>query len=414
MNINRRTLLATALAGGTAALGVPRSTPDESDALRARYAMLDAALAQSVFKRELFPEPVVIESVELLRREGSFLCRVRSRDGAEGISVAHGTMNILYPIFVRCLQPFFVQQDARRLDELMEKALVFSFNFRMGGLAIGIPLATIEFAILMEELCTADAGVALAVRLSDEIRNLVRSNRLTTADELRPAVKERLLKLLEETDTAAPAVTAGPKVTLVVGVNGTGKTTTVAKLAKRRKEAGASVVLAAADTFRAAAVDQLKVWAERVDVPVIHQQEGADPAAIVFDAIAAARSRDADEVLVDTAGRLHTRANLMKELEKVKSVAAREVSGAPHEVLLVLDATTGSNGIEQAQQFGATAGVDGVVLTKLDGTAKGGVVLAIAETLKLPVRWVGVGEGIDDLLPFDREDFVNSLLDLEA
>jgi len=267
---------------------------------------------------------------------------------------------------------------------------------------------------LEEALISADAGVTLSVRLSDEIRNLVRSNRLTTADELRPAVKERLLKLLEETDTAAPAVTAGPKVTLVVGVNGTGKTTTVAKLAKRRKEAGASVVLAAADTFRAAAVDQLKVWAERVDVPVIHQQEGADPAAIVFDAIAAARSRDADEVLVDTAGRLQTRANLMKELEKVKSVAAREVSGAPHEVLLVLDATTGSNGIEQAQQFGATAGVDGVVLTKLDGTAKGGVVLAIAETLKLPVRWVGVGEGIDDLLPFDREDFVNSLLDLEA
>ncbi|MEE4272000.1 MAG: signal recognition particle-docking protein FtsY [Thermoanaerobaculales bacterium] len=267
---------------------------------------------------------------------------------------------------------------------------------------------------LEEALISADAGVTLSVRLSDEIRNLVRSQRLTTADELRPAVRDRLLKLLEETDTATRPVTASPKVTLVVGVNGTGKTTTVAKLAKRRKEAGASVVLAAADTFRAAAVDQLKVWAERVDVPVIHQQEGADPAAIVFDAIAAARSRNADEVIVDTAGRLHTRANLMKELEKVKSVAAREVDGAPHEVLLVLDATTGSNGIEQAQQFGATAGVDGVVLTKLDGTAKGGVVLAIAETLKLPVRWIGVGEGIDDLLPFDREDFVNSLLDLEA
>ena len=201
--------------------------------------------------------------------------------------------------------------------------------------------------------------------------------------------------------------------TLVVGVNGTGKTTTVAKLAKRRQEAGTSVVLAAADTFRAAAVDQLKVWADRVSAPVIHQREGADPAAVVFDAIATARSRGIDEVIVDTAGRLHTRANLMKELEKVRNVAAREVAGAPHEVLLVLDATTGSNGIEQAQRFGATAGVNGVVLTKLDGTAKGGVVLAIADTLKLPVRWVGVGEDVDDLLPFDPEEFVDSLLDLE-
>jgi len=267
---------------------------------------------------------------------------------------------------------------------------------------------------LEEALIAADAGVPLAVRLADELRAQVRSNRITTADQLRPAVRQKLLQLLEGADTDLSPATARPRVTLVVGVNGTGKTTTVAKLAKRRKEAGKTVVLAAADTFRAAAVDQLKVWADRVDAPVIHQREGADPAAVVYDAIAAARSRDLDEVLVDTAGRLHTRANLMKELEKVKSIAAREVDGAPHEVLLVLDATTGSNGIEQAQQFGATAGVDGVVLTKLDGTAKGGVVLAIAETLKLPVRWIGVGEGVDDLLPFDREEFVDSLLELDA
>ena len=187
-----------------------------------------------------------------------------------------------------------------------------------------------------------------------------------------------------------------------------------AKLAKRKQEAGASVVLAAADTFRAAAVDQLKVWAERVGAPVVHQQEGADPAAVVFDAIASARAKNSDEVLVDTAGRLHTRTNLMKELEKVKKVAAREVQGAPHDVLLVLDATTGSNGIQQAQQFGAVAGVTGVVLTKLDGTAKGGVILAIADSLKLPVRWVGVGEDVDDLLPFEAEDFVDALLEIES
>jgi fused signal recognition particle receptor len=267
---------------------------------------------------------------------------------------------------------------------------------------------------LEEALIAADAGVALSVRLADEIRDEVRANRITTAEELRPAVRQRLLKLLADADTQRQPAGAGPRITLVVGVNGTGKTTTVAKLAQRRIEAGSSVVLAAADTFRAAAVEQLKVWADRVGAPVVHQQEGADPAAVVYDAIAAAKSRNIDEVLIDTAGRFHTRANLMKELEKVKGVASREVAGAPHEVLLVLDATTGSNGIEQAQQFGATAGVDGVVLTKLDGTAKGGVVLAIAENLKLPVRWIGVGEGIDDLLPFDAEDFVDSLLDLRT
>jgi len=269
---------------------------------------------------------------------------------------------------------------------------------------------------LEEALISADAGVGLSVRLVDDLRNQVQKGHITTAEELRPAVREQLLKVLNEAaESGQPSITAGqPKVTLVVGVNGTGKTTTVAKLAKRRQEAGTSVVLAAADTFRAAAVEQLKVWADRVSAPVVHQREGADPAAVVFDAITAAKSRNLDEVLVDTAGRLHTRTNLMKELEKVRNVAAREVPGAPHEVLLVLDATTGSNGIEQAQQFGATAGVTGVVLTKLDGTAKGGVILAIADSLKLPVLWVGVGEGVDDLLPFDPADFVDSLLDMDA
>jgi fused signal recognition particle receptor len=277
------------------------------------------------------------------------------------------------------------------------------------------PVEPVHLDRLEEGLIAADAGVALATRLVDDLRERVRRSQITTAEELRPAVRARLLELLRAAEEGAtlPALTALPKVTLVVGVNGTGKTTTVAKLAKRRQEVGGRVVLAAADTFRAAAVDQLKVWGERVSSPVIHQREGADPAAVVFDAIAAARSRGFDEVIVDTAGRLHTRANLMKELEKVCKVAEREVAGAPHEVLLVLDATTGSNGIEQAQRFGATAGVNGVVLTKLDGTAKGGVVLAIADTLKLPVRWVGVGEAVDDLLPFNAEEFVDSLLDIE-
>jgi fused signal recognition particle receptor len=278
------------------------------------------------------------------------------------------------------------------------------------------PVESVHLDRLEEALIASDSGVDLSIRLVDDLRARVRKNEITTAEELRPAVREHLLGLLRKAESApdSPRSGRGPKVTLVVGVNGTGKTTTVAKLAKRRQEEGRSVLMAAADTFRAAAVEQLMVWADRVSAPVIHQQEGADPAAVVYDAIAAAKSRNIDEVLVDTAGRLHTRANLMNELEKVRNVAAREVDGAPHEVLLVLDATTGSNGIGQAQTFGATAGVDGVVLTKLDGTAKGGVILAIADTLKLPVRWVGVGEGLDDLLPFDPEDFVDSLLDMDA
>jgi fused signal recognition particle receptor len=266
---------------------------------------------------------------------------------------------------------------------------------------------------LEEALISADTGVDLALRLVGDLREAVDRRTLTDASELQPALRQKLLELLQAAEAASPmpSPTARPRVTMLVGVNGTGKTTTAAKLAKRRHEAGEQVLLAAADTFRAAALEQLQIWAQRVNTPVIHHKEGADPAAVVYDAIAAAKARGADEVVVDTAGRLHTRTNLMKELEKVTNIAAREVEGAPHEVLLVLDATTGSNGIEQAQKFGATAGVNGVVLTKLDGTAKGGVVLAIADVLKLPVRWVGVGEDVDDLLPFDSVDFVDALLE---
>jgi fused signal recognition particle receptor len=274
------------------------------------------------------------------------------------------------------------------------------------------PVAPDHLNDLEDALIAADTGVELSLRLTDELREAVRSGRITSAEELRPAVRSRLLDVLGSAAESSPEPPAfSPRITMLVGVNGTGKTTTAAKLAKRRREAGRSVLLAAADTFRAAAVEQLQIWADRLEVPLVHQGEGADPAAVVFDAIAAARARGIDEVIVDTAGRLHTRANLMKELEKVRRVAAREVEGAPHEVLLVLDATTGSNGIEQAQRFGATAGITGVVLTKLDGTAKGGVVLAIADGLGLPVCWVGVGEAADDLLPFDAEEFVDALLE---
>ena len=200
-----------------------------------------------------------------------------------------------------------------------------------------------------------------------------------------------------------------PRVVLIVGVNGTGKTTSVGKLANLCKQQGKSVLVCAADTFRAAAVEQLAVWADRAGVDVIRAQHGADPASVVHDAAVAAKARRRDLLLIDTAGRLHTRANLMAELDKIRRVVSREIPGAPHEVLLVLDATVGQNGLVQAREFMAVGGVNGLILTKLDGTAKGGVAVAIAHELKLPIRFIGVGEGVDDLVPFDAEDYVNAL-----
>jgi fused signal recognition particle receptor len=202
-----------------------------------------------------------------------------------------------------------------------------------------------------------------------------------------------------------------PHVVLIVGVNGTGKTTTVGKLAQLLKSSGKRPLVVAADTFRAAAVEQLEIWARRAGVDLIRAREGADPAAVVFDGIASGRAKGRDEILVDTAGRLHTKVNLMNELDKIRRVAAREVEGAPHEVLLVLDATVGQNGLNQAREFMNAAGVNGVVLTKLDGTAKGGIAIAIACELKLPIRYVGVGEAIDDLIPFDVDEYVNALFE---
>jgi fused signal recognition particle receptor len=213
------------------------------------------------------------------------------------------------------------------------------------------------------------------------------------------------------TVAAGAAAASGPRVMFVVGVNGTGKTTTIGKLANRLKKEGASVVLCAADTFRAAAIEQLEVWGRRTGVEVIKQKSGADPAAVVYDGLAAAKARAADVAIVDTAGRLHTKSNLMTELEKMKRTAAKVIPGAPHDVLLVLDATTGQNGLNQAREFWSHAGVTGIVLTKLDGTAKGGIVVAIARELNLPIQFVGTGEQIDDLVPFDAQTYVNSLFD---
>ena len=254
---------------------------------------------------------------------------------------------------------------------------------------------------LEDALLTADVGLGATERILDAVRN---ESQGTLGDRVERTISRILL------DVPAPReITTTPHVVLIVGVNGTGKTTTVGKLARLYQASGKSVMVCAADTFRAAAVEQLAIWADRAGVDLVRAQSGADPAAVTFDAVSAAKARGRDVVLVDTAGRLHTRANLMAELDKIRRVVGREVPGAPHEVLLVLDATVGQNGLVQAREFMAASGVTGIVLTKLDGTAKGGVAVAIAHDLKLPIRYVGVGEGLDDLLPFDAAAYVDAL-----
>ncbi len=270
-------------------------------------------------------------------------------------------------------------------------------------------------AELLEELEMTLIGADIGVRTTSEILDLVREklDRRQLADpaELKVEIARHLMEILEDSAKPAPQVPQPPEVILIVGVNGTGKTTTIGKLAHRFQQKGQKVLLCAGDTFRAAAAEQLEIWGQRTASDVIQQKPGADPSAVLFDAIEAAKARQADKVIVDTAGRLHTKSNLMAELEKMKRTAARLAPGAPHQVLLVLDAVTGQNGLEQARQFTSTAGVTGLVLTKLDGTAKGGIVVAIARELGLPIRYVGVGEKLEDLVPFDAQSFVRSLFE---
>lgn len=262
---------------------------------------------------------------------------------------------------------------------------------------------------LEEILIQADVGVATSIELVDHVRAVLKEKRWDDPTKLRPILREKMSEILAGEDRTALNLTSKPSVIMVVGVNGTGKTTTIGKLAHLLKQEGKKVLLAAADTFRAAAIDQIEVWGRRAGVEVIRQSEGSDPAAVVYDAARAAVARDYDVVIVDTAGRLHTKVNLMEELKKVYRVLGREIPGAPHEVLLVLDATTGQNAISQAKLFGEATGVTGLVLTKLDGTAKGGIVVAIKRELQIPVKLVGTGEQIGDLAYFNTQEFIDAI-----
>jgi fused signal recognition particle receptor len=289
------------------------------------------------------------------------------------------------------------QQIVERFDEIVRLADAPERRSRP------IDVETIE--ALEELLISADIGVAATGRILKAVKT--RSRR---GESLRDLVKQEIRDVFAAVDRPI-TVANHPKVTLVVGVNGTGKTTTIGKLANLLKAGGQKPLICAADTFRAAAVEQLEIWANRAGVDIVRAREGADPAAVVFDAISAGKAKGRDPILVDTAGRLHTRVNLMNELEKIRRIASREVGGAPQEVLLVLDATVGQNGVTQAREFMNAAGVNGIVLTKLDGTAKGGVAVAIAHDLNLPIRFVGVGEGIDDLVPFSADEYVDGLFE---
>ena len=309
--------------------------------------------------------------------------------------------------------PFFRLRRREKKTEESLKRTKQGFFRRIVGV-FNTPKIDEEFWENLEEtLISADVGVKTSTRISETLRERVKNERLGNPDDIRVALREEMAAILSKATgdrEFLSSVNGGPGVVLVVGVNGGGKTTSIGKMAHAYCSEGQSVVLAAADTFRAAAIEQLEVWGERSGAHVVAHQQGADPGAVAFDALSSARNRKADLVLVDTAGRLHTKYNLMQELQKIKRVVSRFDPSAPHEVVLVLDAVIGQNAVAQARQFIESAGVTGIFLAKLDGSAKGGVVLSICDELGIPIRFIGTGEGPDDMAPFDAEEFVSALL----
>ncbi len=280
---------------------------------------------------------------------------------------------------------------------------------KIGKLILGEKIDEAFLDELEEALISADVGVETSSLVLRDLRERFKRNELISPQQVRDRLKQILIEILSAQPSTF-SLGASPAVVLVVGVNGTGKTTTIGKLASRLRADGKKVLLAAGDTFRAAASEQLSIWGERAGIPVIKHKEGADPSAVVFDAVKAAKARDVDVLIVDTAGRLHTKSNLMEELKKVNRILSRELPGSPHETLLVLDGNTGQNALVQAKMFNEAVGITGIVLTKLDGTSRGGIVFAINKELGIPVKFVGIGEAIEDLKSFDPEEFVNALL----
>lgn len=311
---------------------------------------------------------------------------------------------------------FFSKDKKDTLDQGLSKTRESVFS-KLSRAVVGKSKVDDEVLDNLEEvLITSDVGVETTLRIIERIEQRVAKDKYININELNVILKEEIAALLAENNAEQASnfdslPDEKPYVIMVVGVNGVGKTTTIGKLAHQYKKAGKKVYLGAADTFRAAAVDQLVIWGDRVNVPVIKQKMGADPASVAFDAVASAKANQADVVIIDTAGRLHNKINLMNELTKIRNVMQKVVPGAPHEVLLILDGSTGQNAFEQAKQFTKATEVNAMAITKLDGTAKGGVVLGISDQFKIPVKYIGVGEGLEDLQIFDRNTFVNSLFD---
>ena len=301
------------------------------------------------------------------------------------------------------------KEQEQNLQKGLEKTRNSIFN-RITTALLGKSSVDDEFLDDLEEiLITSDVGVDTTLKIIDRIEKRAKEDKYITSSQLNEMLKDEISNMLTENDTNRDADVEGPYVIMVVGVNGVGKTTTIGKLANMYKNAGKKVVLGAADTFRAAAVDQLTIWSNRVDVPIVSRGMNTDPAAVSFDAVKFAKEQNADVVLVDTAGRLHNKVNLMNELGKIKRVMSKVIPDAPHEVLLVLDGSTGQNAFEQAKQFTAATEVTALAVTKLDGTARGGVVIGISDQFKIPVRYIGIGEGMEDLQIFDAEEFVSTL-----
>lgn len=324
-------------------------------------------------------------------------------------------MGAFFYFYKMALFNFFSKEKKQTLDKGLNKTKESFFGKLARSVAGKSTVDTEVLDDLEEMLITADVGVDTTLKIIDKIEARVAQDKVLGVNELDVILKEEITSLLEENNSfdtinfEVPKHDGYPHVIMVVGVNGVGKTTTIGKLAHQFKQNGKKVVLGASDTFRAAAVDQLIIWADRVGVPIIHQGMGADPASVAFDTLQSAKSQNADVVIIDTAGRLHNKVNLMNELSKIKRVMDKVIPDAPHEVLLVLDGSTGQNAYEQAKQFAATTDINALAITKLDGTAKGGVVIGISDQMKIPVKYIGVGEGIDDLQPFDRVEFVDSL-----